>query len=79
MQYPFFHCDHLTLLGFVCVVFFSLAGFASAAVIACVKAPSSSNGKLVVRGGVRSSSETCVGTFHGAGQRKDQGRAGLFH
>lgn len=44
----------------------------------CTKAPSSSNGKLVVKGGVRSSSETCVGAFRGAGEQKDQGRAGLF-
>lgn len=32
----FFPCDHPTVLGFPLVVFFSPAGFASAAVIACV-------------------------------------------
>ena len=43
-----------------------------------IEAPCSSHGKLVLRGGSRPSSETCVGTFHGAGKQEGQDRAELF-
>lgn len=72
VQCSFFHCDRPTLLGFVCVMFFSPAGFASTAIMAVsllhIKAPCSSNGKPVPGGVVSPNSGMCVGTFHGTGK-----------
>lgn len=44
-----------------------------------IEVSSSSHGKLVLRGGSRPSSETCMGTFHGAGKQEGQDRAEVFH
>lgn len=83
VQCSFFHCDRPTLLGFVCVCFSALQALLLLQYLLVpllhIKALCSSNGKLVLKGAVSPSSETCVGTFHGTGKWKDRDGARLFH
>lgn len=67
--YPFSHWHHPTPLDFVCVMVSSRRGLLLLQQLLVswphIKSLCSSNGALVLRSGVRSSSETCVGSFIG--------------